>query len=292
MKQVDRIGRINDNIRFLRKEADKLTSLTVGSDEYYNVVVLGFLNRMSSQIGTVQEIPFRKDALLIARSVLEGYVILNWLSRNVRERRRRVQRYREIHRLNLLVRYDQIIEGMKAGTVEQRKEKRRLKKVRTAFVGQIVTECTHVLSVKDIEAIRAGKALPHKEFLERLIGKRTSIRKLFRLAQKQKGTISGEAYRRGYGPLAQYHHWAPISLDVEWDPESRTTSHTPEDESAYFRALDLCYISFSETIKIVARAFRKDEIAVAVGAIDHSHRLLSSREQLPDTPEGQNRWYF
>jgi hypothetical protein len=281
MKQENRIDRVIDNIRLLKQRAQPILELTVSHSEHYNIVVMSFLSRMIGQINTIMAIRPRKDADLITRSMVEAYALLNWMSRVKRSRSTRARRYRAIFYVNLLVRYDQIIEGCAS-----RAEKKKYRAIRAGFVKQVTKNAKNVLDQKEIAEILAGRPMPFKDFWRRLTGKKTKMRDLFRLAEKQRGRITEEAYRRYYALLSQSHHWEPLSLDTEWDEKKELVTYSEESEDTYFRALSIAYVTLSETIKIAANAFRKEEISHALSHIDRSHLLLWSPEQRPDrSPE-------
>lgn len=275
-----KISELNELVRQLRIRTAQLVNLTLDPDENFVYITMAFLNRMMSHADSVQRLEGRRDALLIGRSALEGYAVYFWISQSVRLRNSRALKYRQIGHINMLIRYEKVIEALKGHS--KRAEREKLKRKHRAYSKWIATYCKPVLRQSDLRRLEGGfprksrnKRDPlYQDYIKRLVGSKATLRTLIANAERRTGKIREEAYRRAYNDFSQFHHWEPIGLPTTWDEQSERVVYGAEDPLTYSHALAAVYVCLSEMTKLAANSLRKEHLAQQILQLDARFETL------------------
>lgn len=203
----------------LRELLEELASLAAGQfsqisdpprhNDLYAHMVLTFLGRQTDHAESLIRLGSNRDAVLVARSMIEGLVQLEWASLRPGERARRWWDFQHIDRWRLLRSWYQENLGIDHDTLAD--AERRARQVGMRYL------------VKEQEGNRkAGRPLKPDPYCQRWYG--MSFRDLCRETK----TNYSEKYVTFYKEFSEWHHWNPGGV-------ARALAFSAPDEVAYIR---------------------------------------------------------
>lgn len=243
-QKIDSLPHIIKTVRLLMKEAKKAEEIHCDFTDYYGLYLLKFTARFLQHSHSIIRLGKSKDCWLIARSALEGLVILNWISEKVELRNDRAKRYAllswkeeysHLHNMEILgidprelMTYSLAKEGLlknidSLGLTEQ--EKKNL-----------------------IDSISDDKKLKFIPFIQQLMDK--TIKQSFEAyLPLTKPDIPEYFYILFYDTFSEYHHWNVRTLfSVEVQGRVRFI-HGGEGSLAF--ALEPAFLSLHRSLSLL-----------------------------------------
>lgn len=157
----------------------------------FRLMCLSFLSRQVDHVGSLIALHGHRDMMLIARSMLEGAVMLMWVSENSESRSARWRDYAYVHDWKMLRRHQR--EGRLVSEDDLSKVEKELEKVGKQFY-------TRKARKRD----ERSEPLPDDPYVYGWLGH--SWYKLFQKVQLP------DWYERFYAPFSDWHHWGAASL--------------------------------------------------------------------------------
>lgn len=190
---------VRGRIPVLREFADRICALTneilneaaTNNEDNFGVMGICFLSKQLHHLKAIVHLQNHRDAELIARSMLEGYIQLSWCSIDSDNRARQWREFGRIHNYQILKRNPRLSELLKEeAKVEFRENAENL---------------VHFYRASAKQKISMGKSPPPNLFVNNWFGEKT-IWQLF--SEVPDGT---ELYAL-YSHYSDWHHWSFAGL--------------------------------------------------------------------------------
>lgn len=203
----------SDGLVQIAKAAMDSDQLRVTKDPF-RLFCLSFLTRQFDHVASLVSLHGHRDMTLIARSMLEGMVILMWVSKNARARAAQWRDFTYVHDWRMFRRHRQ--QGKYVDEDDWRRVLEGLKQYGPQFY-----------SSKARDRLDKGETLPDDPYRGNWIGK-----KYYQLFDE---VDLLDWYEKFYAPFADWHHWGSASLlvSLSFNDDGVTYSSMRADDTVY-----------------------------------------------------------
>jgi hypothetical protein len=188
----DRISKIESRLDLLLKMIERFEDTICTKDDPYGILLVLFFERFSEHAQSVRRLTDSRDHILIARSIIEGGVILKWViqPKDFEERKKRSKKYFDINYITLIERLE----------AQGKKDDPQYKEI-IETVKNLVMGSEGLLSGKDRDNLQKGLPLSFKQFIVRLTDK--TLGQII----KDDESLDNGIYERNYNNMCGFHHW-------------------------------------------------------------------------------------
>jgi len=228
----------SDRLMQIAQDVINSDGLTLTKDPF-RLFCLAFLTRQIDHVSSLVSLHGHRDMTLIARSMLEGMVVLMWVSKNPASRAAQWRNFTYVHDWRMYRRHR--LEGKPVGEEDW-----------NSVLEGLEVHGSRFYSSKARDRLNRGETLPDDPYRVNWIAKR--YYDLF------KDVDLTDWYRKFYAPFADWHHWGSASLlvSLKFNDEGVTYSAARADDTVY--ALLIGISSLHVTLQ-VANA----ELALGIG---------------------------
>lgn len=239
------LPRIIRSVESLMKEVSVGEALKCDSTNNYEICLLKFSARFHEHATSIIALGKSKDGWLIARSILEGLVILNWISEDVYKREERARKY------------------ILSALTEEYLHLRKLKDIginlpTLNLYGRIKSDIEKNLndlglSSENKKAFASDKEFNSEFFISRLTGC-GSIKKAFeKYLPLEKPKRPTYYYVLFYNFFSEYHHWNSRTLRANMVADRLLYIHGGDD--IYGHALEAAFVSLHRILTLLNEKF-------------------------------------
>jgi hypothetical protein len=225
-----RITIIESHLKLLQRIVYRFEETRCQMDDTTGFLLVLFFQRFLEHCDSVCKLKESRDHTLIARSILEGGVILKWVIEpdDLDERKKRASRY-------FLLRNVTFLERLEA---QNRKEHAKHKKT----VRQHLLSHRDLFDEKDYERLKNGLPISFQQFIQRLTGK--SLKKVIEGIKK----LDNKIYSGNYSNMAAFHHWNPFYMEYSISKDGLIQYGKSNDHN-YEQSLSAAFFILAETAK-------------------------------------------
>ncbi|NUM80744.1 hypothetical protein HUU42_08055 [bacterium] len=212
---------------------ETLHSIKINEKDAFGLMCVSFVIKQKEHANSILILKTRKDVGLIARSMLEGIVLLKWVEKN-KKRASRWMAYAWIEDWRLLRQKDSNGEHIQESS---RKEiEIALKKYGERFYNKEAKECK-----------KRSKPLPDDPYVHNWLGP-----KLYTIFNDVEESIT---YGNLYSRFSDWHHWNIKGIGQMISRTDQSIKFSTESNIEFASALSAAFKSLLETLNIIDKYF-------------------------------------
>lgn len=190
----DQISIIESHFELLLKIVKDFEKTKCAKDDVLGLLLVLFFQRFLEHSVSVRKLKDSRDHTLIARSILEGGIIMKWIMHptDLEERKKRAFRYFRLRNVTFKERLD----------AQNRKEHAQHKKT----VESYLLNHKDLFDEKDYAKLQQGLPISFQSFIVRLTGK-----SLGKVVEEIK-SLDKKVYSGNYSNMCGFHHWNPFYM--------------------------------------------------------------------------------
>ena len=211
-------------------------------DDYLGIVLVSFFQRFLEHSKSVHSLSKSRDHLLIARSIIEGGLILKWILQpnDMTIQNERAEDYLVLSKF--LARYQRVCAmGDKADP-----------KYKEALRAELLKD-GYRLTKSLYKNIESGLPLPFDAYVKMLTG--MSLKKLIETID----SLDPDIYYRNYGYMSGFHHWNSFYMSIKYANGQSTYGGETDKEAEYELSAMTALFVFAETAKQLSQHYQLEK---------------------------------
>jgi hypothetical protein len=242
---IEGLPEIIDAVRSLRAWQPVLSAAACNTTDSYGRILLVFAARFFGHTDSLLNLDASKDCLLIARSMIEGFVILLWVTEDADKCQSRAEAYFHLGPIEEYVHLHRLHNDL--GISLDSFTYIRTKQILSSVMARLP------LNEKEREAIQRDQPIEHKHFIERLTG--LSIKALFKKYLPLENPKRPEYYYvLFFNVLSDYHHWNSRVMP-SLVTENELLHYCQEDEEYFALALEIAFRALHRVLFLANQHF-------------------------------------